>query len=127
MIEGLFNQTNYVATKKMLDVTALRHEAIASNLANLETPHYKRVDVAPNFAGELREAVASHNLNRIAGLQPQLATDGTARSIRKDGNTVQLESELMKGNQNILEHQLETQLITGAMLKLRLAITGKGA
>jgi len=43
MIDGLFNQTNYVAAKKMLDATALRHEAIASNLANLETPRYKRV------------------------------------------------------------------------------------
>ena len=27
-------------------------------------------------------------------------------------------------NQNFLEHQLETQLVSGTMLKLRLAITG---
>ena len=47
MIEALFNQPNYQATKKLLDVSVLRHEALASNLANLETPNYKRIDVAP--------------------------------------------------------------------------------
>ena len=125
MIEGLFNQTSYVAAKKMLDVTALRHEAIASNLANLETPHYKRVDLAPTFAAELRQALASPEPERLADLQPQLAVDPAAVATRKDGNTVQLETELLKLNQTFLEHQLETQLVSGTMLKLRLAITGR--
>jgi len=125
MIEGLFNQTSYVAAKKMLDVTALRHEAIASNLANLETPHYKRVDLAPTFAAELRQALASPEPERLADLQPQLAVDPAAVATRKDGNTVQLETELLKLNQTFLEHQLETQLVSGTMLKQRLAITGR--
>ena len=126
MIEGLFNQTNYVAAKKMLDVTAMRHEAIASNLAHSETPHYKRLDVAPSFASELQQAVASKDAGTIHQLSPRLAIDTTATASSKDGNTVQLESELMNLTQNFMEHQLETQMVTGAMLKLRLAITGKG-
>jgi flagellar basal-body rod protein FlgB len=125
MIEGLFNQTNYVAAKKMLDVTAMRHEAIASNLAHIETPHYKRLDVAPNFATELRQAVASKDVGQIHSVNPRLAVDSTAVASRKDGNTVQLETELLKLNKNHVEHQLETQLVTGTMLKLRLAITGR--
>jgi len=127
MIEGLFNQTGYVAAKKMLDLSALRHEALASNLANLETPHYRRMDINPDFPLELRQAVESHDPQRIASLQPGLAPDNSAVAIRKDGNTVVLESELMKMNQNFLENQLETQLVSGALLKLRLAITGRGA
>lgn len=125
MIDGLFNQTTYVAAKKMLDATALRQEAIASNLANLETPRYKRVDVAPTFAAELQQAVASKDAGRIAGVQPEIAVDPSAVPQRKDGNTVQLETELLKLNQNFMEHQLETQLVTGALLKLRMAITGR--
>lgn len=125
MIEGLFNQSNYVAAKKMLDVTAMRHEAIASNLAHIETPHYKRLDVAPNFATELQQAVASRDVGQIHSVTPRLAVDSTAVASRKDGNTVQLESELLKMSKNFVEHQLETQLVTGAMLKLRLAITGR--
>jgi len=125
MIEGLFNQNGYVAAKKMLDLTALRHEAIASNLANVERPHYRRIDVVPNFSAELRQALESGNPQRIASVQPELATDLTAIASRKDGNTVQLESELLKMNQNFLEHQLETQLVSGALMKMRLAITGR--
>ncbi len=126
MIESLFNQTSYVAAKKMLDVSALRHEALASNLGHLQAPGYKRVDVAPSFASELRQAVASRDPNQISQAMPQLAVDATAISSRSDGNTVDLESELLKMNQNTLEHHLETQILTGAMLKLRLAITGRG-
>src|SRR5258708_724869 len=125
MIDALFNQPNYLAAKKMLDVTVLRHEAIASNLANLETPNYKRLDVSPGFESQLRQAVASRDPAQISGIQPALAVDAGAISGRNDGNTVQLESELLKLNQNTVEHTLETQLITGSLLKMRLAISGK--
>ena len=125
MIEGLFNQTSYVAAKRLLDVTALRQEAISSNIANVETPHYKRVDVSPTFTAELNQALAANDPDRAAAARPQLALDPNAVSQRKDGNTVDLESELMRMNQNFLEHQLETQLVSGNMLKLRLAITGR--
>ena len=125
MIDALFNQTNYVATKKMLDATALRHEAIASNLANIETPNYKRIDVAPSFQSELASALGSKDASKISALSLNLAEDQNAVSANRDGNTVQLESELMKLNQNTLAHTLETQLVSGALLKLRLAITGR--
>ncbi len=125
MIDGLFNQTNYVAAKKMIDLTALRHEAIASNLAHVETPRYKRLDVVPSFATELQQAVASRDNRAIAGLTPRLMVDSSAKPLRKDGNTVQLEQEMMKLGQNQLEHHVETQLVTGNLLKLRLAITGR--
>ena len=127
MIDGLFNQSGYVAAKKMMDLTALRQEAISSNIAHVETPHYKRLDVAPSFLAELQQAVASRDPERIASVNPTLATDTTAVSGRKDGNSVQIESELLTMNRNAMEHQLETQLVTGNLLKLRLAITGRGA
>src|ERR1043165_6126785 len=104
MIDALFNQPNYVAAKKLLDVSGLRHEAIASNLANLETPNYKRIDVAPNFSAELQHAVAAGNSDQIAGTQPSLSVDTSAISPNRDGNTVQLESELAEMNKNFLAH-----------------------
>ena len=124
MIDALFNQPNYVATKKMLDVTVLRQDAIASNLSNLETPNYKRVDVAPSFEAQLSQAVKNGDPNQIANLQPRLAVDTAAISGRSDGNTVSLEDELLKLNQNTFEDAMETQLISGSLAKMRLAITG---
>jgi flagellar basal-body rod protein FlgB len=125
MINALFGDSNYLAAKRMLDVTVLRHEAIASNLANLETPNYKRLDVSPTFESQLKQAVASKDPSQIEGLQPSLAVDMSANSGRSDGNTVQLESELMKLNQNMVEHSLETQLVSASLTRMRLAITGK--
>ena len=125
MISALFNQPNYQAAQKLLDGTVLRHDAIASNLANLETPNYKRLDVAPSFAVEMRQAMASGSPGQIAGVQPELAVDSTAVSSKRDGNTVQLESELVQLNKNLLAHTLETQLVSGNLLRLRLAITGR--
>jgi flagellar basal-body rod protein FlgB len=125
MIDALFNQPNYLAAKKTLDVVALRQEAIASNIANLETPGYKRVDIAPSFQAELDRAVGSRDAQQIAALKPSITFDPTALANGRDGNTVSLEKELMLMTQNTLTHALETQLISGAFAKMRLAITGK--
>jgi flagellar basal-body rod protein FlgB len=127
MIDALFNQPSYVATKKMMDATVLRHEAIASNLANIETPNYKRVDVAPNFATELQNAMASNDPNRISSLTPTLSEDSNAIASSKDGNTVQLESEMMNLNRNTMDHALETELVSQTFFKLRMAITGRSS
>jgi flagellar basal-body rod protein FlgB len=127
MIDALFSQPNYVAAKKMLDASVLRHEAIASNLANLETPNYKRIDIAPSFSAELQHAVASGSPEQIAGAQPHLSVDTSAIASNRDGNTVELESELAEMNKNFLAHAMETQLVTGNLLKLRLAITGRSS
>ena len=125
MIDALFNQPAYLATKRMLDVTVLRHEAIASNLSNLETPNYKRMDVSPSFESQLSQAVGNQDVAKITSLQPSLAVDTTAVSGRGDGNTVNLESEMLKMNQNTVEDALETQLIGTQLGNMRLAITGK--
>ncbi len=127
MIDAIFSQPNYVAEKKLLDVSELRHQAIASNIANLETPNYRRIDVAPSFATELQQAIASKDASQIASLQPRLEVDPTAVAANRDGNTVQLETELANLQQNTVEHSLETQLITSSLLRLRMAITGRSA
>lgn len=125
MIDALFNQPNYIAAKKALDAIELRHEAIASNIANLETPGYKRLDLAPSFKTELDRACASGDSRQLSALKPQLAVDTTAVANGRDGNTVNLESEMMQMNKNTLAHALETQLVSDSLARLKLAITGK--
>jgi flagellar basal-body rod protein FlgB len=124
MIEALFNQPNYLTAKKTLDAVALRSEAIANNINNLETPGYKRVGLAPDFEKELSRASLANDASGISSLKPTLAVDTTAVPNSKDGNTVHLEDEMMKMNQNAMTHALETQLVSGTLAKLRMAITG---
>jgi flagellar basal-body rod protein FlgB len=125
MIEALFNQPNYLAAKKTLDAIVLRQQAIANNIANLETPGYKRIDLAPSFQTELERACASSDPTEINSLKPALAVDTTAVSSSRDGNTVHLQNELMQMNENGVEHSLETQLVSGMLQRMQMAITGK--
>lgn len=127
MITAIFSQPSYVASKQMLDATAARHQAIAANLANLETPGYRRVDLAPSFQTQLQTAIATGDMTRTAALKPTVTVDTSAIVSAADGNTVQLENELLQLNQNTLAHSLETQLVTASLLRLRLAITGRPA
>ncbi len=127
MIEALFNQPNYLAANKALDAVVLREGAISNNIANLETPGYKRVDLASSFQSELERATAAGDPQQINSVTPSLAVDTTATASSMDGNTVHLENELMQMNQNSMTHSLETQLISGTLAKLQMAITGKNA
>jgi len=127
MIEALFNQPGYLGAKRLLDATVARHDAIAANIANAETPHYQRVDLAPSFRAELQNAIAHHDAARLRSLQPRLAVDSKALPRNRDGNSVNLEGELVELGQNSLEHTVEIQMVTAALAKLRLAITGKAA
>ncbi len=108
----------------MLDATVLRQEAISSNIANVETPHYKRIDVNPTFGTELKRAIAGNQQGDVRGVQPYIEVDRNAVSQNRDGNSVQLEKELVHLQKNMIAHQLQTQMITGKLTKMRKAITG---
>ena len=125
MIEGLFNQTNYVATKKMMDATTLRQEALASNIANVETPGYQRMDVADSFKNQFSKAIYKGGKEAFNNLNASLEVDSTAIARDETGNTVDLESEVLQLGENQIAHQLESKIITGSLAKLRLAITGR--
>ena len=127
MIAALFNQPNYLAAKQSLDAVVLREGAIANNIANLETPGYKRIDLSPSFENELAHACSSGDPQQIAALKPTLAVDATALPGSLDGNTVHLESEMLQLNQASVTHALETQLVSGMLSRIDMAITGKDA
>jgi len=125
MIDSIFQLHNYQAAKKLMDVTHLRQQALAANLANVETPGYRRVDIAPGFRSELQRALGQRDTAGLRNLKPRLVVDPSAHARNRDGNTVQLETELMKMNQNSMEHALEARLVTGTLKYLRHAITGR--
>ena len=85
---------------KAMDASWLRNEAISNNIANADTPGYKRQDV--NFEIQLAKAlrhsryktmdakVADVKMNR---LNPITYTDYAGYSYRLDGNNVDPDTE----------------------------------
>ena len=128
MIDPVFQSDNYQIARKLLDAAALRQEAIAANIANADTPGYHRLDVAPDFSAQLKARLATGELNRNPdGLAPHLAEDTHARTIRPDGNTVEIEHELMAMNRNAVEYEFLTEIVSRNIKQLKVAITGRNA
>jgi flagellar basal-body rod protein FlgB len=125
MIESLLSNNKYQGLRKMLDATVMRQEAIASNLANLETPNYKRIDVDSSFNAELSRAIGTGSTTQISQLSPRMVIDKNAGTPNRDGNTVQLDKELLALQENTMSHNMQTQIISGRFMKLKAAISGR--
>lgn len=129
MVDPIFQSSNYLLARKLLDASVLRQNAIASNIANAETPGYRRVDLAPNFAAELKArmsgATSGEGMASINQLTPTLVEDAHARSVRPDGNSVEVEREMLEMNRNSVDYDFLTELVSRNLKQLRLAITGR--
>ena len=125
MLEAIYARESYVALKKTLDAAVLRHQAIASNLANLETPNYKRIDISPDFEARLQKAVGSGDVSNIFRVRPQIEVDRTAVPDALNGNTVKMEDELLHLQRNTLTHTFALQVLGRSMNKIKSAITGR--
>jgi flagellar basal-body rod protein FlgB len=125
MIDPIFHTDNYQLARKLLDVSTLRQQAISTNIANAETPGFRRLDVAPDFAEQLKARVAAGDLAATADtLQPRLTEDATARSTRPDGNSVEIPRELVAMDRNAVDFDFLTQVVTFDLKQLKMAITG---
>src|SRR3954467_9605557 len=124
MIDPIFQTDNYQLSRKLLDAAVVRQDAIASNVANAETPGYRRVDVAPDFAQQLKASARNGKIS-AQGPAPQLAVDNNARSMRPDGNTVEIEHELLAMNRNSVEYDYLSEVVSSNLKQLKLAITGR--
>lgn len=94
------------------DASWLRNEAISNNISNVDTPYYKRQDVA--FESELKKALGYNRYQtmdskvaniKISRLQPQVYTDYGNFSYRLDGNNVDIENENVMLAENQLKYQ----------------------
>jgi len=128
MIDPIFQSDNYQIARKLLDASVVRQEAISSNIANAETPGYRRIDLATNFSSELKacmQSSGSADMDSLQSLRPRISEDPFTRSTRPDGNNVEIEKELLEMNRNTVEYEYLTELISRNIKQLRMAITGR--
>jgi flagellar basal-body rod protein FlgB len=125
MIDPIFHTDNYQLARKLLDAAVLRQEAIATNIANAETPGFRRIDVSPDFANQLKAHLATGDLSKADALKPTLIEDPTARSVRPDGNSVEIDHELVAMDRNSVEYDFLTQIVSNDLRQLRMAISGR--
>jgi len=128
MLDPIYQSGNFQLAQKLLDGAALRQEAIAANIANSETPGYRRVDLAPDFAEHLKSSFQAGDREAIADMvAPKLTEDSAARSTGPNGNTVDLTSELLAMDKNSVDYSYLTEVVSQNIKQLRIAITGTPA
>ena len=104
------NVYNYInVLDKAADAANTRNEILSNNIANVDTPNYKRKDVS--FQSYLQQAlIGGETLDeRIADVNTHLSdfngtiyTDSSELSYRLDGNNVDIDSE----NAKLAENQI---------------------
>ena len=114
---GIFNYINVL--DKAADASWIRNEAISNNIANVNTPGYKRQDV--NFEEQLRRAMKNSRYTsideRVANvdlekLNPITYRDHATLSYRLDGNNVDIDTENVELASNQIRYQGLTDSIT---------------
>lgn len=87
---------------------ALRQKAIANNIANLETPGYRRVDV--KFEELLAKAMNSEVKVDVSKVEPVVYQPRNT-PVRANGNDVNLETEVGHMIKNSLRHETFVRLL----------------
>jgi flagellar basal-body rod protein FlgB len=95
-MDGISDSNLINALRRQMTIAAARQAAAAGNLANIDTPNYKAVEVS--FSDTLNAQLeATHAGHLTPGGTPGVRTQEIADSAaRRDGNTVVLDQELLK-------------------------------
>lgn len=101
-----------------LNLTAFRQELVASNLANVDTPGYRTVDI--HFQSALEQALAGPP---GAGESPQVY-EVPGLPQRPDGNNVSVDRESMLLGETQLQFQTAVQLWRAEISNLITAVSG---
>ncbi len=107
---------------RLLDVASLRHRVIAQNVANVNTPGYRRLAV--DFEEAFTRAVADGDPTALLQVQPAVVENDDAPE-RADGNNVDLDNELSALEKNTLLYRTFAQIIASQVATQRSAIQGQ--
>ncbi len=97
----------------------MRQQAISSNIANLNSPGYRTVDVA--FEDALGKAMNTDGTIRADQIDPEIVESNTT-PVKSNGNDVNLENEIGKMVQNSLKHTTYIRLLRQKYNQIDLAI-----
>ena len=98
---------------------SLRQKAIANNVANLETPGYRRVDV--RFEELLARCLDSSGKVDLSKIQPQIYQPQDT-PVKSNGNDVNYEGEVGRMIKNAIRHKTLVRLLAKKYNQLDQAI-----
>ena len=120
--------------EKSLDAAWKRDEVISNNIANVDTPQFKRSTVS--FEDELNKALDSNDMDLKttdkrhistqsdpSDLSIKVSQDSSSLQYRLDGNNVDIESEMSDLAKNSIRYDTLSQKVSDEYKKLKYVIS----
>lgn len=124
---GVYDYVNVLG--KAADAAWTRNDVLANNIANVDTPGYKRQDV--DFESQLAQAMRNTRYKsvdaRVAAittseLTPRIYTDAANFSYRLDGNNVDIDTENAELASNQIKYNGLVSSINGIFSSLQMVM-----
>ncbi|MGI6778750.1 MAG: flagellar basal body rod protein FlgB [Acetivibrionales bacterium] len=133
MIDKLTGNTTKIL-EKALDASWLRNETVSQNIANVDTPGYKRKTVTfeEHLAQEISTQLTGRRTDRrhipigkksIEDVPINVTQDNKSLSMRLDGNNVDIENEMASMAKNSIKYNFLIQTISGGFNRIKSAIS----
>lgn len=140
MLEGFYTSEIYRVLEKSLNAASLQHQMISNNIANVDTPGFKRSEVV--FQNKLEQVLGLKKKNylplmithenhipivldiTIDEINPEIITK-TETSLRTDENNVDIDFEMSKMAENTAYYSALAQL-TSLKLKELISVITEG-
>lgn len=124
---NVFDYVNVL--NKAADAAWTRNDVLANNIANMDTPGYKRQDV--DFESQLKQAMRSTRFKSVDArvgvindteLETRVYTDASGFSYRLDGNNVDIDTETARLAENQIKYNGLVQSMNEEFTNLKMVM-----
>jgi len=134
MTASIFDQTNIPILQEVLSFSEARHNVLAGNIANADTPGYRVRDLSPEtFQARLREAIRMRARSResmapgISASQPGDEMRHVHESLKSilflDNSDVGVEQQVTEVAKNQFMHNLTVSIMRSQFRLLEAAVS----
>ena len=131
---NIFNDRSIRLLEKAIDAGSLRQRVIADNIANVNTPGFKKSSVA--FESVLKKNLGTGRIplnssdsrhfgdaNSLDSINPSVVKENTT-SMRADGNNVDVEQEMVRLAVNTVNYNADVQELNNRLNLLGFVVKG---
>ncbi len=133
----LWNKPSFNLMEKTLDASTFRQKVIADNIANVDTPYFKRSDVMfeellQNEMNPSTSSIAGYRTDPrhfiigkfSSGIMPEIKTDKNS-AVNNNLNNVDMDYEMSLMAKNQLEYNVLIQQMNSEFKKMRTVLGGR--
>jgi flagellar basal-body rod protein FlgB len=127
---NLFAESAVPLLEQVVAFTQKRHEVLAGNIANLDTPGYRAADLSPELFGQrLAEAIRDQDRRAARGAAGPAAsplaevTRDVRGLLRHDDNNTSVEYQVTEMAKNQMQHNLALAIMASQFRLLAAAVS----